>query len=362
MTTACIVFLCISLLLYLIATLLFQAQFLLLNRSKLHHWGRRALILGAIVSATGLSLHFAFSRLSPLSNMLSLVSLLVVVFVVIGLAAERWTRAPNVGLVIAPLAFISLLYPLLMPVRFEGAQSVLLQYPWLGVHVLLTLLGYVGFALAFCAAVIYLVQMRDVEAGPPASLSASPRHRWHRDVLRCRRRLLILHGGPGHGAGVVVRYAGGISRPSRSQNLDGGANLAALRDLSVWAGGSGTSMAAGSSGSSSPDSYRRWPTWWVYGISFWTEWFTPRTASRSYCLVSFSACFFICFALDFISAALSLHLLGLFLHLLPFCFCDVGFLLQQGVLPPSTTWLFQSFAGQPLPYPQLAPESALPAA
>ena len=165
MTTACIVFLCFSLLLYLIATLVFQVQFLLLNKTGLHLWGRRALLLGAIVSAIGLGLHFFFSGRSPLSNMLSLVSLLVVVFVVIGLAAERWTRAPNVGLVIAPLAFISLLYPLLMPVRFEGAQSVLLQYPWLGVHVLLTLLGYVGFALAFCAAVIYLVQMRMLKQG-----------------------------------------------------------------------------------------------------------------------------------------------------------------------------------------------------
>ena len=151
MTTACIVFLCFSLLLYLIATLLFQVQFLLLNKTGLDVWGRRTLLLGAIVSTIGLGLHVAFSERSPLSNMLSLVSLLVVVFVIIGFAAERWGRVPNVGLVVAPLAFLSLLYPLLMPVRFEGAQSVLLQFPWLGVHVLVTLLGYVGFALAFCA-------------------------------------------------------------------------------------------------------------------------------------------------------------------------------------------------------------------
>ncbi len=165
MTTACIVFLCFSLLLYLTATLLFQVQFLLLNKTNLHLWGRRALVLGTIVSAIGLGLHFLFSGLSPLANMLSLISLLVVVFVIIGLGAERFSHVPNVGLVVAPLAFLSLLYPLLMPVRFEGAQSVLLQFPWLGVHVLVTLLGYVGFALAFCAAVIYLIQMRMLKQG-----------------------------------------------------------------------------------------------------------------------------------------------------------------------------------------------------
>ena len=165
MTTACIAFLCFSLLFYLGATVLFLVQVLRLKKTNLHHWGRRGLILGTIVNAIGLALHFLYSGLSPLSNMQSLVSLVVIVFVGIGLAAERLSRAPNVGLVVAPLAFLSMLYPLLMPVRFEDAHSVLLQFPWLGVHVLVSLLGYVGFALAFCAALIYLIQMRQLKRG-----------------------------------------------------------------------------------------------------------------------------------------------------------------------------------------------------
>ena len=165
MTTACIIFLCFSLLLYLSATLLFLVQFLLYNQTGLHRWGRRALVGGAAVNGLGLGLHFLFSRLSPLANMLPLISLLVALFVGIGLVAERWRRVPHVGLAVAPIAFLSLLYPLLMPVRFEDAQSVLVQYPWLGVHVLFTLMGYVGFALAFCAALVYLVQMRMLKRG-----------------------------------------------------------------------------------------------------------------------------------------------------------------------------------------------------
>ena len=165
MTTACIVFLCFSLLLYLSATLLFLVQFLLFNKTGLHRWGRRALIVGAAVNGLGLGLHFVISRLSPLANMLPLISLLIALFVAVGLAAERWRRVPHAGLVVAPMAFLSLLYPLLMPVRFEGAQSMLLQYPWLGVHVLFTLMGYVGFALALCSAVVYLVQRRMLKRG-----------------------------------------------------------------------------------------------------------------------------------------------------------------------------------------------------
>ena len=42
---------------------------------------------------------------------------------------------------------------------------MLVQYPWLGVHVVLTLIGHVGFALAFCAAVIYLWQVRLLKRG-----------------------------------------------------------------------------------------------------------------------------------------------------------------------------------------------------
>ena len=48
----------------------------------------------------------------------------------------------------------------IVPVEFAEAESLLLHYPWLGVHVALTLVGHVGFTLAFCGAVIYLWQAR----------------------------------------------------------------------------------------------------------------------------------------------------------------------------------------------------------
>ena len=49
-------------------------------------------------------------------------------------------------------------------------QSILLQYPWLGVHVAISLLGLVGFALAFCTAVSYLIQASLLRRGRLNSL------------------------------------------------------------------------------------------------------------------------------------------------------------------------------------------------
>ena len=111
--------------------------------------------------------------------MLTTISILVIVFLAAGLLVEHWTATRHLSLVLAPLASLGLLYPILMPLRFEGAESVLLQYPWLGVHVFVALLGHVGFALAFCAAVCYLVQSRFLKRGrlnrylPPLDTAAS---------------------------------------------------------------------------------------------------------------------------------------------------------------------------------------------
>ena len=86
-------------------------------------------------------------------------------FLIAGLAIERRTSVRNLTLFLAPIAFLGLLYPLLMPVRFEDAGSMLVRYPWLGVHVFVTLLGHVGFALSFLGAGVYLLQRRALKRG-----------------------------------------------------------------------------------------------------------------------------------------------------------------------------------------------------
>ena len=164
MTTACIVVLTISLAMYLSAALLLQGHFLF-RKSNWSVWGRNVLALGVGVHVMGMVLHFAFSRLSPLTNLISLLSLFIIAFLSAGLLIESRTGGRYLSLLLAPLAFLVLLYPMLMPVRFDDAESMLVRFPWLGVHLVVTLIGHVGFALAFGAAVIYLVQARLLKRG-----------------------------------------------------------------------------------------------------------------------------------------------------------------------------------------------------
>jgi len=163
-TAACAITLGTALLFYFSATLLFQGHFML-RKSRWDAWGHWLLLIGLGVHAVGMLMHFLFSGQSPLSSMLVMVSLLTVFLLVATVLTERYTSIRHLGLLAAPLAFFGLLYALLLPMRFEQAEFVLFQYPWLGVHVGLSLLGYIGFALAFCAAAVYLVQSRALKQG-----------------------------------------------------------------------------------------------------------------------------------------------------------------------------------------------------
>lgn len=164
MTTACAISLGISLLCYLAATLLFQGH-LLWRRTDWDRFGRQALWLGMGVNVVALVLHYLFSGQSPFSNLLSAASLLIIAFLLAGLLVERFGHTRHLSHFLSPLAFLGLLYPVLMPLRMEQAESMLLHYPWLGTHVFTTLLGHIGFALAFCTAVLYLVQSRALKRG-----------------------------------------------------------------------------------------------------------------------------------------------------------------------------------------------------
>ncbi|MEW6752496.1 MAG: cytochrome c biogenesis protein CcsA [Candidatus Latescibacterota bacterium] len=164
MTLACAIALGTSLLLYLAATVLFQGR-LLLRRSTWEAPARRLLQAGLTVQAVGMAMHFLFSGHTPLHSMLVVVSLITIAFLGIALLLGHRMQIRHVEALAAPLAFFALLYALLMPVHFDEAESLLLRYPWLGAHVVLTLLGDVGFALAFCTAVVYLAQSRALKHG-----------------------------------------------------------------------------------------------------------------------------------------------------------------------------------------------------
>ena len=164
MTTACAVVLTLSLLCYLGAALLLQGDFILRRRS----WSRRGrliLAIGGAINALGVAIHLLVSQQPPFSHMLVVASLFIVVLLGAGLVAEHYFQIRHLSLIQAPLVFLGLLYAVLMPVRLPEAESILLRYPWLGVHVGFSLLGLVGFGLACTTATTYLLQMKLLKQG-----------------------------------------------------------------------------------------------------------------------------------------------------------------------------------------------------
>jgi len=147
----------LSLVLYLAATVLYQGH-LFLRRREWGEWGRKMLLAGACVHTFTLGIHFIVSKSPYFSNSLFVVSLFVVTFLFAGLWLEHALQIRKVGAILAPLAFLAVLSAALRPASLEGAGAGLLKDGWLVVHIALSLLGDVGFALAFGMAAIYLLQ------------------------------------------------------------------------------------------------------------------------------------------------------------------------------------------------------------
>ncbi|NKB71338.1 MAG: hypothetical protein GKR89_30050 [Candidatus Latescibacteria bacterium] len=164
MTTSCAIVLSLSLLCYLSAALLLQGDFIL-RRHTWSRWGRLILTGGGAINALGVLIHLLVSQQPPFSHMLVVASIFIVVMLGVGLFIESYFHIRHLSLLQAPLAFLGLLYAVLMPVRLPEAESILLRYPWLGVHVAISMLGLVGFALSCATAIIYLLQMKLLKQG-----------------------------------------------------------------------------------------------------------------------------------------------------------------------------------------------------
>ena len=164
MTTACVLTLGLSLTCYLVAAVLFQVHFLR-HKTGFETWGRRILLVGLATHALGMGLHMLLSGQSPFAHRLTVLSLGILGLLSVGQVVERFARVRHLNLLLAPMAFLGLLYALVLPVRLDGAHGVLFKYPWLGVHVSLVVLGQIGFAIAFCTANIYLIQARNLKQG-----------------------------------------------------------------------------------------------------------------------------------------------------------------------------------------------------
>jgi ABC-type transport system involved in cytochrome c biogenesis permease subunit len=88
--------------------------------------------------------------------------------VAVYLAAVWRYRIAALGSFIVPLAFLAAAaagVPVTTPVRLPLA----VQHVWLGLHIILALLGYAALTLMFCTGVMYLIQERQLKSKRPGA-------------------------------------------------------------------------------------------------------------------------------------------------------------------------------------------------
>ena len=164
----------------------------------------------------------------PLSNMYEFSSTFIFLAVLVYLLFERWYGVRQLGAIVLPLVVGMAAYVWSLPADLREVDALipaLQNRPLMTVHVSMAILAYATFAVAFAAAVLFLIANRWRVAWLPSAGSAR-RSRLSRGDDRV----------PGHVAGADPRLGLGLSRLGHllavGSEGDGGAlHLAHLRRL-----------------------------------------------------------------------------------------------------------------------------------
>lgn len=106
-------------------------------------------------------------RISPFSNSKETLFLFVWATVLMFLIADLKYQIPVLGSFVMPIAFVLILYAYSLP---EGQVSLpSLQSYWVNLHAIVAILGYAIFAIASCAAIMYLIQERQLKSKKPGA-------------------------------------------------------------------------------------------------------------------------------------------------------------------------------------------------
>jgi cytochrome c-type biogenesis protein CcsB len=116
-----------------------------------------SLVLRAIVTGHG-----------PFANMYEFSIAFAWGILIVYVYFERRYRVRSLGLIALPVAFGMLLYALTIPSSAEPLVPALQNNLLLTVHVAVSIIAYGTFSVAFCAAVLYLVQGKGDRRGLPS--------------------------------------------------------------------------------------------------------------------------------------------------------------------------------------------------
>lgn len=125
--------------------------------------GAWALLAGALLHAGVIVARYHEMVVSPVSSLGDGLSFMAWLLVVAFLLLDRIYALPALGAFVTPLALTITMSALLVPSAQPGALQALVGMPGLVAHVIVAFLGMALFALAGGAAVLYLVQERQMK-------------------------------------------------------------------------------------------------------------------------------------------------------------------------------------------------------
>ncbi|NDY42051.1 c-type cytochrome biogenesis protein CcsB [Dissulfurirhabdus thermomarina] len=147
--------------LYLVATAAFLVHIVTL-RKWAERWGTGLLAVGFAVHAAAIGVRWRVAGHPPVTNLHEALSFVGWAVVGAYLLVQWRQRVKALGAFVTPLAAVLMVASSLQPAAVPDLPPALRSY-WLPVHATICLLGDAVFALAFCLAVMYLLQERQIK-------------------------------------------------------------------------------------------------------------------------------------------------------------------------------------------------------
>jgi cytochrome c-type biogenesis protein CcsB len=135
------------------------------RRPSLSRASLGALTLGLLLHGAALGVRAAAIHRLPLIDVRSALSFFAFLATLAFFLVYLRYRIISLGLFMLPLVFVLTLVAALRP--GHSFESPAFRSGWLLVHILAILFGYVGFLLTFVAAVMYLIQERELKSKRP---------------------------------------------------------------------------------------------------------------------------------------------------------------------------------------------------
>jgi ABC-type transport system involved in cytochrome c biogenesis permease subunit len=162
---------------YLAATLLFISGFIGNRISRGARfvrnggWGVQAHLLGVLFHAGAIIARWQGSGHWPTSNMYEFIGFMTFTSMVAFQVICRMYELPLLGSVVAPVGVLTMAYSYVFPPAVAPLVPALKSY-WLPIHVSMAALGEGFFAVAFGAALLYLLRVRGMELAAAEGLRA----------------------------------------------------------------------------------------------------------------------------------------------------------------------------------------------